>query len=304
MPERIFTDIQVNIFRQFHDKIGFANLSKEFGLKPSAYYSLLRKETYRNVPYIGLNYDDFRHLEKSASVAKVIRKGQYIDSIHSVRDNSSGIYLIINIENNKCYVGSSYNIRNRLFWHYNELDKGSHPNNILQNAVNKYGLDKFNFIPILNCPFEYNSKLEQWVKDKTNLDTCYNIAKDCLTPALGMKMSDAEKKKISDRNKGHKWSSEQKERLKKVLKKRKMEIGERAYAEKRLKNLEQIRKGELNGRSKLTDSERCDVIAMINNSFNDKDIAIEYPQITSKLIGEVRAGRTWKQFNHLILQNV
>ena len=150
MPERIFTDIQVNIFRQFHDKIGFANLSKEFGLKPSAYYSLLRKETYRNVPYIGLNYDDFRHLEKSASVAKVIRKGQYIDSIHSVRDNSSGIYLIINIENNKCYVGSSYNIRNRLFWHYNELDKGSHPNNILQNAVNKYGLDKFNFIPILN----------------------------------------------------------------------------------------------------------------------------------------------------------
>jgi hypothetical protein len=58
---------------------------------------------------------------------------------------SSGIYIIKNTQNNKVYVGSSVNIKNREYKHFWMLDRGVHDNSYLQHSYNKYGKDSFIF---------------------------------------------------------------------------------------------------------------------------------------------------------------
>lgn len=53
--------------------------------------------------------------------------------------NFSGIYCIINIKNSKRYIGSSKNIRQRLWTHRACLRHNNHENAHLQAAWNKYG---------------------------------------------------------------------------------------------------------------------------------------------------------------------
>lgn len=57
-----------------------------------------------------------------------------------------GIYAILNVLNNKCYVGSSRNIQRRKWEHTRELKYKTHCNSHLQAAWDKYGKDKFMFI--------------------------------------------------------------------------------------------------------------------------------------------------------------
>lgn len=56
-----------------------------------------------------------------------------------------GIYQITNTANGKVYVGSSVRLRRRLSEHQNKLARGSHENDRLQKAFNKYGADAFVF---------------------------------------------------------------------------------------------------------------------------------------------------------------
>jgi group I intron endonuclease len=56
-----------------------------------------------------------------------------------------GIYCIMNTANNKKYIGSSINIKDRWSGHRSALNKGVHINTHLQSAWNKYGKDKFVF---------------------------------------------------------------------------------------------------------------------------------------------------------------
>lgn len=57
----------------------------------------------------------------------------------------SGIYIIINIKNNHCYIGSSKNISKRFWRHLNELIKETHHCVPLQRAWTKYGQNGFTF---------------------------------------------------------------------------------------------------------------------------------------------------------------
>lgn len=57
----------------------------------------------------------------------------------------SGIYKITCRPNNKIYVGSAVNLDVRWKRHKSELKANKHVNPILQNAYNKYGIDKFIF---------------------------------------------------------------------------------------------------------------------------------------------------------------
>lgn len=63
---------------------------------------------------------------------------------------SSGIYRIINIQNNKIYIGSSITIERRWKEHLNKLRSNRHENQRLQNAWNKYGEKAFRFEVIEN----------------------------------------------------------------------------------------------------------------------------------------------------------
>ena len=59
-----------------------------------------------------------------------------------------GIYMILNIINNKCYIGSSKDIEIRKRQHTKELRKGEHHSAHLQASWDRYGEDKFVFIPL------------------------------------------------------------------------------------------------------------------------------------------------------------
>jgi group I intron endonuclease len=57
----------------------------------------------------------------------------------------SGVYAIINMVNNKVYIGSSKDIYGRWVQHRYKLDNNIHHSKYLQNAWNKYGKDNFEF---------------------------------------------------------------------------------------------------------------------------------------------------------------
>jgi len=88
---------------------------------------------------------------------------------------NSGVYQILNKINNKSYVGSAVNLKNRKLQHFSNLRKNKHTNEYLQNSWNKYGEDCFEFIVLATCPKEYCIKLEQWFID--NLSNLFNIQK-------------------------------------------------------------------------------------------------------------------------------
>lgn len=76
----------------------------------------------------------------------------------------NGVYIIENIINNKCYIGSSINIHKRLTDHRSLLIRNAHHSYKLQGSVNKHGIDKFDFrvIEYAYFPEEYSkeAKLE------------------------------------------------------------------------------------------------------------------------------------------------
>ncbi len=87
----------------------------------------------------------------------------------------SGIYKITNLVNNKFYIGSSCNLKNREWQHFNQLKRNKHSSSKLQNSYNKHGKNNFKFEIIAICPDIYLVKLEQWFLD--NLKPHYNICK-------------------------------------------------------------------------------------------------------------------------------
>lgn len=87
----------------------------------------------------------------------------------------SGIYCIINLYNNKCYVGSSKNVYQRLSKHRSLLRKNKHNNKILQNSWNKYKEDNFDYQILEFCNEDVLEKKEQYYIDNYNSDL--NITK-------------------------------------------------------------------------------------------------------------------------------
>ncbi|MFW9995162.1 MAG: GIY-YIG nuclease family protein [Candidatus Odinarchaeota archaeon] len=59
------------------------------------------------------------------------------DAINQIT-HSPGVYCIINASNNKCYVGQTGSLCQRLHTHLKNLQKGKHPNKDLQNDFNSY----------------------------------------------------------------------------------------------------------------------------------------------------------------------
>lgn len=87
----------------------------------------------------------------------------------------SGIYCIINIKNNKKYIGSSINITRRLSSHRAYLRSNSHINRILQNAWNKYTSQCFECYVLEFCNEDLLLEREQFYIDQLNPE--YNITK-------------------------------------------------------------------------------------------------------------------------------
>lgn len=91
-----------------------------------------------------------------------------------------GIYKITNEVNNKVYVGSSLNIKNREYKHFWLLRNGKHDNSFLQNSFNKNSELKFKFQIIELCNSSELIDRENYYIDllKSNFpEFGYNLAK-------------------------------------------------------------------------------------------------------------------------------
>lgn len=121
-----------------------------------------------------------------------------------------GIYIIRNMVNGHCYVGSAVNVYNRLIQHVTLLNQSKHHSQYLQRAWDKYGRDAFNFKPLLYCESFELLKYEQFFIDKFHPE--YNINK-MAGSSLGMKASEETKKKQSVLRRGRKLSEEHKQKI-------------------------------------------------------------------------------------------
>jgi len=74
---------------------------------------------------------------------------------------TAGVYIIRNKTNGKVYVGSATQVVKRLNRHHSDLVRGKHPNEYLQRACNKYGVEQFSFEVLMLCKPEERLQLEQ-----------------------------------------------------------------------------------------------------------------------------------------------
>lgn len=99
-----------------------------------------------------------------------------------------GIYKIINIVNNKFYVGSAVVLSRRRARHFSELRNNCHSNGKLQAAWNKYGEASFVFVVVeeLSEGADTLAAEDVWLKEHVGKEYCYNIGTTATAPHLGM----------------------------------------------------------------------------------------------------------------------
>jgi group I intron endonuclease len=100
-----------------------------------------------------------------------------------------GIYKIINVVNNKFYVGSAVDLKRRKSRHFSELRNGKHNNRYLQAAWLKYGEQAFVFVVVEALPDDADLLAAEnvWLKEHVGKEYCYNLGVDATAPMLGVK---------------------------------------------------------------------------------------------------------------------
>lgn len=110
-----------------------------------------------------------------------------------------GIYQIRCIEENKCYIGSSKDCQERVQKHFSELRLNKHTNKRLQEAFNKYGIDKFIYSIVLYVAKEEDLLTKETeYQVKIGIDNLYN---DKIT---GVYMSDELKARYANVDQSYK----------------------------------------------------------------------------------------------------
>lgn len=126
----------------------------------------------------------------------------------------SGIYEIINVQNNCKYIGSSNNIYTRWSHHISDLNRNKHCNLHLQRAWNKYGKKTFIFNILFLC--EENKLLQEEQRFLDTLNPEYNMcptAGSCLGRGS---VSEETKRKIGLANSKKKRTEKEKQRLREI----------------------------------------------------------------------------------------
>lgn len=130
--------------------------------------------------------------------------------------DTAGVYAIVNILNNKKYIGSSSDIRKRYRQHYSNLSKNSHINVHLQRAFNKYGESYFEFWILEKCE-NIKATLISIEQKYINSDGSYNICKLATHHSgevyTGHKISEEHRKIIAESNRNRIWTEESRKKL-------------------------------------------------------------------------------------------
>lgn len=135
------------------------------------------------------------------------------DAHEEITNNRSGIYAIVNLANNKLYIGSAASLSNRKQKHLSDLNTGKHHNRYLQRVYNKYGKDYFIFKVVEYSEKESLLEREQFWIDRFDFkNELYNLTPTAGS-SLGCKRSDEFRRKISEANKGKKLSDEHRNKI-------------------------------------------------------------------------------------------
>lgn len=123
--------------------------------------------------------------------------------LFNIMNGISGVYKILCLENNRCYIGSSFNVGKRIGQHRCDLIANRHSNIHLQRAWNRYGEKRFSAKLVEECCvdelFDYEQK---WIDE---LLPQFNIAICAESSRRGVKLTLAQRrkmKKIWDAKKG------------------------------------------------------------------------------------------------------
>jgi group I intron endonuclease len=129
----------------------------------------------------------------------------------------SGVYQILNTNNDKRYIGSAVDIDKRGEEHLNRLRKGTHINKHLQSAFNKYSENAFKFM-ILEAVMTPEDLIPLEQKYLDELKPEYNILSTAGS-TLGYKHTKEAQKKMSKIDKGRSSWKKGKHSLEKTNKK-------------------------------------------------------------------------------------
>jgi group I intron endonuclease len=126
----------------------------------------------------------------------------------------SGIYIITCNTNGKVYVGQSQRIHNRWKGHIGLLVKGTHGNEHLQRAWNKYGEENFVFEILLSLDPADSPELSDYWEDYfirifKSIDREYGFNRS----EVGHGCSDAARIETAKANKARVWTEEMREKI-------------------------------------------------------------------------------------------
>ena len=122
-----------------------------------------------------------------------------------------GIYKIINLITNDFYLGQSINLEQRKRQHWSKLKRNIHTNKHLQNSWNKHGEENFKFEILVYCePFEL-TRYEQELVNKWKPK--YNKRLDCVDSNKGVKFPEDFGEKQRVLHKGKEFSVEHKHNI-------------------------------------------------------------------------------------------
>ncbi len=190
--------------------------------------------------------------------------------------NNFGIYGIVNKVNSKVYVGQTSERFLRRYWHHQwKLRNGSHDNNYLQRAWNKYGEDNFCFIVIENVSdVSLLDELEIKYIDKYKKENkSYNMLLGG-GGRRGFPISENAKKIIGEKNRQHMLGTKHLEETKRIMSQ--IRSGKHVDRKTDILNKDIVRKIKL----MLIEGQKASKIS--------KDLNIDY-----KLINNLIANNTW-----------
>jgi len=100
---------------------------------------------------------------------------------------AQGIYKIINVVNNKFYVGSAVDFTARKRRHWWALRNQRHANKHLQAAWNKYGEQSFTFVIVeeLEVGTDILAAETVWLKEHVGKEYCYNLGTEAIAFTRG-----------------------------------------------------------------------------------------------------------------------
>lgn len=186
----------------------------------------------------------------------------------------SGIYIIVNKINSKVYIGYSDNISRRIRGHKSKLRKGIHHNIHLQNAVNQYNIENFEFGVLEEYPENLLCAMEHYwcnMLSSHNPKYGYNIA-PTHPEKENQGCSESTRKLMSEKKRGLKYSEEHKSLIATKLREHR----------------------RLNGKTKLDVEQVKEIKILLKNPYKRvKNIANIF-NVKPETISSIKNGKNWK----------